>query len=1017
MLTLHLSMRGNNVYVAVSGEESHTFPVADIAIGADRAREFFQNPCPYGQRLHNALFPAGSAAAEALRALPPAPHSEGILALHLETPDLYGPPWEYLHDGRRFLATDYAFVRLVSPEFPVGGGDDGPERRALFFVPADPLLQPDGTPSPHYLGVDTEWDDLRKILEETDPPLDVHRIVPPTVQRLNNALVGVRGAILHFTGHGTADGRNAYLLFEQPSGAADPAEPSRLAPAWRGAIWLAVLSACRSGMPGESLEANLAALLCAQSIPFALGMQLSVPDVTARRFTDGFYRALFRGATVPEAARQGRLTVLNDPGFPSELRHLLLGIPVLYAAAPLRPARMSPGQGVRMPPDERARLDLAGLPVPQTGFFGRQRELVRIGELLTRERPRQGEIYPPLTVTLHGTGGIGKTALLRRAAERFAWNFERVIALSLEPLPSPADVLDRLERALGLPPAPEQQEEERFQRLTDALRDRRILLALDNVESLIYARDGADEAQRRASRAIYRFLSDLPVRGVALMASSRECTGLPGEQQVSISGLEEAAGAELFRSRISRRKGDLTPEGLQTLSHRVGGHPLALRLLASRFDEGAESLATFTERLEELLPAAADLWDDESRHATLEACFQFSLQPLERNAPELVEALARLSLFSGPFVDFTAAPVLFSAFRDADEDAQQKIQQKTADILHRLWGRGLLEREEVPLDSAGILCLYSLHPALRPFAARRLPENARAEAEAGFFSAMRALGSRAYTEFEKGGMVSLLARRCIGDLVRAAEMHADREGSVLRFHTGGLLRVFGDLEGAMRLYQQAREILESLGDLRGKSATLHEMAGILALRGDLEGAMRLYQQSLQIKESLGDLRGKAVTLAMMGQALAALGRLEEGERALQEALEILERIGARPDAETVREILETLRRLRAGGGELVPSPSPTPPPRAPVPEGAQALTPEEWVQRSVGAARQGGAEARAYRRLASRIAAAAETPEELRALAGVLLNILMGDFHPDLSGLPPELAELVRRNLETSTQG
>ncbi|MGQ9718062.1 MAG: hypothetical protein ACUVR6_10320, partial [Anaerolineae bacterium] len=68
-------------------------------------------------------------------------------------------------------------------------------------------------------------------------------------------------------------------------------------------------------------------------------------------------------------------------------------------------------------------------------------------------------------------------------------------------------------------------------------------------------------------------------------------------------------------------------------------------------------------------------------------------------------------------------------------------------------------------------------------------------------------------------------------------------------------------------------------------------------------------------------------------------------------------------------------------------------------------------------ARQGGPQAAAMRQLASAVAAAAEAPPELRALAGTLLNILMGNFQPDLSGLPEELARVVQETLgETATE-
>jgi ATP/maltotriose-dependent transcriptional regulator MalT len=60
---------------------------------------------------------------------------------------------------------------------------------------------------------------------------------------------------------------------------------------------------------------------------------------------------------------------------------------------------------------------------------------------------------------------------------------------------------------------------------------------------------------------------------------------------------------------------------------------------------------------------------------------------------------------------------------------------------------------------------------------------------------------------------------------------------------GIVLVTRGDLDGAMRLYQQvARKWMERLGDLKGKAATLHAMANVLVTRGDLDGAMRLYQQ-------------------------------------------------------------------------------------------------------------------------------------------------------------------------------
>ncbi|MCI0477308.1 MAG: tetratricopeptide repeat protein, partial [Anaerolineales bacterium] len=101
----------------------------------------------------------------------------------------------------------------------------------------------------------------------------------------------------------------------------------------------------------------------------------------------------------------------------------------------------------------------------------------------------------------------------------------------------------------------------------------------------------------------------------------------------------------------------------------------------------------------------------------------------------------------------------------------------------------------------------------------------------------------------------------------------------------------GDLDGAMKLYQQSLQIQEQLGDLQGKSATLHQMAGVFVTRGDLDGAMKLYQQSLQVTEQLGDLQGKARTLSQMANVYWNKHESEETENLLRQSIELSEKVG------------------------------------------------------------------------------------------------------------------------------
>ncbi|WP_448541105.1 tetratricopeptide repeat protein, partial [Roseiflexus sp.] len=81
-------------------------------------------------------------------------------------------------------------------------------------------------------------------------------------------------------------------------------------------------------------------------------------------------------------------------------------------------------------------------------------------------------------------------------------------------------------------------------------------------------------------------------------------------------------------------------------------------------------------------------------------------------------------------------------------------------------------------------------------------------------------------------------------------------------------------------------------------------AAALVTRGDLDGAMRLYEQSLAIKERLGDVRGTSATLVMMAQIQFARGDHETALRNARESLRLLQAMGAAPDAAKAAEIVQ-----------------------------------------------------------------------------------------------------------------
>ena len=146
--------------------------------------------------------------------------------------------------------------------------------------------------------------------------------------------------------------------------------------------------------------------------------------------------------------------------------------------------------------------------------------------------------------------------------------------------------------------------------------------------------------------------------------------------------------------------------------------------------------------------------------------------------------------------------------------------------------------------------------------------------------------------YAEGGFDLDLALERYQEALACYERLDDLRGKAATLHQmASVLVTRGDLDGAMRLYQQSLEIKERLGDLKGKAATLHQMAYIYVTRGELEEAMRLYQQSLELDERLGDLQGKAATLHQMAYIYVTRGDLDGAMRLYQQALELEERLG------------------------------------------------------------------------------------------------------------------------------
>lgn len=124
----------------------------------------------------------------------------------------------------------------------------------------------------------------------------------------------------------------------------------------------------------------------------------------------------------------------------------------------------------------------------------------------------------------------------------------------------------------------------------------------------------------------------------------------------------------------------------------------------------------------------------------------------------------------------------------------------------------------------------------------------------------------------------------------------------------------GKVNEGFALYQQSLEIEESIGNAQGKAEALYAIAEIYIQQGQIEEAITLFEQSLAINETIGNVQGKAATLQWLGVLVANVqGDFDTALEYLQQSLTILELIQS-PDADAVRRIIDRVQQRAQNRG-------------------------------------------------------------------------------------------------------
>jgi predicted ATPase/DNA-binding SARP family transcriptional activator len=436
---------------------------------------------------------------------------------------------------------------------------------------------------------------------------------------------------------------------------------------------------------------------------------------------------------------------------------------------------------------------IPGLPIPATPLVGRTKELDEAGRLLRAHR----------LVTLTGAGGSGKTRLAIQLAADAAAEFpDGVFWVPLQALRDPELVLPTITRAVGANDA-----------VVEPLRDRRLLLVLDNFEQLL------DAAAR-----LGELLGRLP--DLKLLVTSREPLHIAAEYEYPVAPLREREAVTLFMQRATAMKPDFAyDDSIVEICRRLDCLPLALELAAARVK--ALSVGDLLTRLDRRLPIlVGGPQDAPERQRTLRATIAWSYELLTSDEQRL---FARLSVFVG----------------GCTLEAAEEVCEAHVDTITALIDKSLLRREGER---------YSMLETIGEYAVERLEERGelddlrrrhaehyvdRARSVEHLIRSPQAAALLDRLEHDHGNLRAALAWFSRGDANRALRLAV--WGLAARLHGFGdqaLQR--RDLGEASRLYRESLEIGLQIKDDLQTAYCLAGLAAVDAQRGRRGLAARLW---------------------------------------------------------------------------------------------------------------------------------------------------------------------------------
>jgi len=560
---------------------------------------------------------------------------------------------------------------------------------------------------------------------------------------------------------------------------------------------------------------------------------------------------------------------------------------------------------------------LLGLfPVSLTPLLGRQDEVTALVQTLSRRDVR--------LITLIGPPGVGKTRLAVQAATEAADMFAHGLKfIDLAPISEPKGFLPALAQNLNVN---EIADMPLMTRMAQALRQKNILLVLDNFEQLV-----------EAASQVYQLLST--TSNVKMLVTSRVPLHVAGENQFAVQPLSlpqdlpaeqtvetvqvlmEYPAIRLFveRARAVQPDFQFTPQNTAAvleICRRLDGLPLAIELAAARVRTFSPlvMLKEFEHRFDWL---ARNNREEQPSKQTLRGAIEWSYNLLSEKEQIL---LRRLSVFSAGRTVETAKAICVDLERTSGENTSQEsalAADEVFDLLIQLTDKSLLFTEPQN-EETRFNFLETIHEFTREKLKHSGEEATMKNRHLIYFCQM---AERVEIEIEYENQTAWL-NRCETEHnnMRAALDWSLKEGADLQtgIRLAASLGLFWYLhshfvEGLERskvFLQRAREF----GDEKALAKLLFRTADLHLHQAEFGSAIQLGDEAVALCRKINDKHLLVWALYVQGDIALATHDLIAAEKSLTESVAVCIDIGY----EAVQDIsLLLLGTILLRQGELV----------------------------------------------------------------------------------------------------